>query len=170
MTELTQADFDALSTELELDIIHATEVSLEAAGLRQAADAIERLKAAGAGYINASSIVISASTGDEFRKLARALGNFKKTADDNYFNATRHFDGDITVQVFIARSKLCKRVLIRTEDVPEQRIAAVPEKIIPASTREVYGWECTPSVLDSSAVPALAIETVTADEDDGIPF
>lgn len=168
--DLSEADFNELLPDTqEPDAITITERCLAADGLRQMADAFERLSTAGA-YIGNDTLLVHASTKDEFQKYGRALGKFTKSADENYFNLTRQFDGDMKLRVFIARSTVCKRVLIRTEEVPEQVIAAVPEKRIPASTREVYGWECTSSVLTSAPQESVAMQPQAIAQTDDIPF
>lgn len=176
MSDLTQAEFDALPDNQDQEVLAAHEVCLEASGLRQMADVLDRLKAAGASYFGGVTMHVVASDAEEFRRMSRALGTFQKVADDNYFHANRTFDGEVKLSVFVGRSKLCKRILLRTEDVPEQiipEVPAVPAKVIPASKREVYGWECTPSVLTVEKQAAIVSEPVpvaalTADDD--LPF
>lgn len=166
--DLSEADFNEIQ-EREAETITVTERCLAAEGLRQLADAVERLASAGC-TVGSDSIMVFANSKDEFQRYGRALGKFTKSADDNYFKLTRTFDGDMKLSVFIMRQTVCKRVLIRTEEVPEQIIAAVPEKRIPASTREIFGWECTPSVLDKGAQEAVTAQPVAIAETDDIPF
>ncbi len=146
MADLTQADFDAIPSEAPAAETPVPKKCEKAEGLRAAADLIERFTALDA-YIGDSTILIPGNSPEHFKLLCRALGTFKKEADDNYFNATRDCGGGIKVQVYTSRGTLCKRVLLREEDVPEQIIPAVAEQRIPASKRAVYGWECTESVL-----------------------
>lgn len=168
MTELTQAEFDAFEVEPQDNTVYVTEKCMAAEGFRQMANALERVLAgSGLGHYG-DSVMIWAEKPEQFRQACRALGSFTKSADDSHFIVSRAFDGNIKLQVFIARTSLCERVVVRTEEVPEQRIAAVPEKIIPASTREVYEWKCKPSVLTDSPIPAITRQSAAiADE---VPF
>ena len=148
---MSQADFDAFNAieVVETPTIEAMEFSscMAAQGLRQMAAILERLHSIDESVSPSGNMAhIYCQTVDQFKKLSRALGTFTKSADDNYFNCTRTFDGGWGIQVFTSRSNLCERVLLRVEDVPEQ---IIPEKIIPASKREVYGWSCGP---DAKAV------------------
>lgn len=145
MNDFNQVDFDEMFPETVDASVSVTEESLIASGLRKMADIVDRLYAVDKQDPAPITIHLFAYDKEGFRKLGRALGTFTKSADDNWFNLNRTFDGGSTLQVCIARSKVCKRVLLRVEDVPEQ--------VIPASKREVYGWECGgPVMADTPAI------------------
>lgn len=164
MNDFNEVDFDQMFPEAVDASVSVTEESLIASGLRKMADIVDRLYAVDKSDPAPVVVHFFAYDKDGFSKLGRALGTFTKSADDNWFNLDRTFDGGSKVQVCIGRSKVCKRVLLRVEEVPEQ--------VIPASKREVYGWECGgPVMADAPAIETdrQAVELPPSIEE-GMPF
>jgi hypothetical protein len=162
MSDLTQSEFDALPESADT-LLRVTEKSLFAQGLRQAAEVAERMKAAGFDH-GGDTIVFCAWSKEDFQKMARALGSFTKSADSTQFKLTKALDGNLKVVVVIPRSSICARKVIGTK--------MVPEVVIPAHTEEIIEWECTPSILDGAATPAVEAppQTALVAETDDIPF
>jgi hypothetical protein len=73
---------------------------------------------------------------ERLRKLRRYLSG---TWDKNYIGSTVDFshesDDGYNITLSCDRTSLCKRIVKGVEEIPE--------KIIPASTREIIDWECT---------------------------
>jgi hypothetical protein len=143
MSDLTQAEFDSLFVPAD-SAVSPDKDAID--GFREMIPVLERLQASGA-MLSYNTIHICASNKEEFQAFCRALGTFKKDADDEFFRCKRSFPGQTTLSVFVARKSLCKQVLLRTETVPEHVIPAIAERVVPAFERQVYGWECEDSIL-----------------------
>lgn len=90
------------------------------------------------------TFLIRAETPAEFKKHARAMGSFEKSADAGYFNAIRRF-GEIKLELFIVRDLVCKRIEKGTRIIPGE-----PERVIPATpdrTEPMYEYECPDTIL-----------------------
>jgi hypothetical protein len=71
-------------------------------------------------------------------EVARAMGGFVKDHDGTYLNLVRDF-GELRLEVAYESKQVCERVVVGTEDVPE--------KTIPAHTKEIVEWKCPESLL-----------------------
>jgi hypothetical protein len=80
-------------------------------------------------------------------EVARAMGGFVKDHDGTYLNLVRDF-GELRLEVAYRSEQVCERVVVGTEDVPE--------KTVPAHTKEIVEWKCPESLL------ALAVDEVSA--------
>ncbi len=76
--------------------------------------------------------------GSDISKIARAMKPVDKSQLGTLFILSRRF-GNVTLEVNFGRDEVCERVVVGTEDIPE--------KIIPATTREIVEWVCPDSVL-----------------------
>lgn len=78
-----------------------------------------------------------------FECIARALGSCEKVQepDHNLFRLCRDF-GSIRVEFITPLSEICTRKVVGTE--------AVPERVIPAFTREIVEWDCHSPLLAPS--------------------
>jgi hypothetical protein len=84
-------------------------------------------------------------------RQARCFGHCEKDVDDVWFMVKRDF-GQIRLVLNAYRDKVCERVLVRTEEVPEHIIPAIAEEIVPAHKKEIYEWKCPDSLLNTTAV------------------
>lgn len=88
-------------------------------------------------------VLMPHQTAEEFRATVAALGGHRvKDADDDWYTVARQI-GPITLDAYIARQKVCERVVTGVETVE------VPDPDAPKVTieREVVEWRCTDSVL-----------------------
>lgn len=84
---------------------------------------------------------------DRFKNATKVLkrgagfGNVKKNWDHGYLEVTRTFGEHLVFEMNIPRDKVCKRVVVGTEEIEE--------RVIPASTREITEWVCDdPAILN----------------------
>jgi hypothetical protein len=71
-------------------------------------------------------------------EVARAMGGFIKTHDGCFLNLVHEFSG-FSLEVSYESKQVCERIVVGEEEVPE--------KVVPAHTREVVEWKCPPSLL-----------------------
>lgn len=74
---------------------------------------------------------------ESFARLTKFRRSIGGTWDKNYYGSTSEFSRELNgvkIELNCSREATCKRVVVRTEEIPEQ--------IIPASTREVIEWVC----------------------------
>jgi hypothetical protein len=76
---------------------------------------------------------------DGLRLAARALPRAEKVGLGDSFFVLRGEFGNIEVQCMAPREQVCRRVVVGTEEVPE--------KVVPAHTKEVVEWECDEPLL-----------------------
>lgn len=75
------------------------------------------------------------------RVLVRAVGNVRKNWNGGYLEVEAKFGETVVFEMNIPRDKICKRVVTGTEEIPE--------RIVPATTREVVEWVCDdPAILN----------------------
>jgi hypothetical protein len=85
------------------------------------------------------NINIFVDTKEEMAIFARASG-WAKEYNDSWFMLRRTFGDDITLDVNIQRSTVCRQVEVGEKLVPAQ--PAVPEHV-----KKVYEWVCDDAVL-----------------------
>lgn len=154
LPELSLDEFNALTSDSPEPLKAVFSVCPLADGMIAAANMLARLVAASPdSCFSPPTILIPTYTVAEFKTLSRALGTFTKTADDNYFNCTRNFDGGVKIQVYIARSQLCEKVQVGTKIIPA--VPAQPEREAP-----VYEWRCGDSAkrVTAAVTPAILPE------------
>ena len=83
---------------------------------------------------------LPALTREELSELAKLCGSVDKSFTDSHFNLTKKF-GPLKLDVYIARDKVCERVVTKVE-VPEVRLAATEAYTIKAHTKEIVEWKC----------------------------
>lgn len=71
----------------------------------------------------------------EFTAYVRQLGKSTKHATDPYMWFRREF-GPVALDVVAHREKVCTKRVVGVEEVPE--------RTIPAHTREIVEWDCGP--------------------------
>lgn len=76
--------------------------------------------------------------------VARAMGGFEKTHDGTFLNLVKDF-GVFSFEVSYPSDQVCERVVVGTE--------GVPEKTIPAHTKEIVEWKCPESLLAFDGAP-----------------
>jgi hypothetical protein len=77
-------------------------------------------------------------------ETARAFGHCSKIYDDNNVTVSRQFSEQVTVAVFAAKARVCRRVILGARILPERVVAATSEVRIPASRVEMVAWQCDP--------------------------
>jgi hypothetical protein len=77
-------------------------------------------------------------------ETARAFGHCNKIYDDNNITVSRQFSEQVTVAVFAAKARVCRRVVLGARILPERVVAATSEVCIPASRVEIVDWQCDP--------------------------
>lgn len=83
------------------------------------------------------------STLDQLVAAARTGGRWEKLDQGSYFTVRRSF-GPVNLDFFIAREKVCRRVVVDTIEHPER---VVPASVVPASVEEVVEWVCDEPLL-----------------------
>ena len=138
------------------------------AGLREAADFFEnnpQLKVP-----LDRDLTVYSVTGADLATFARAFGKCDKVTDDFSFQLVHTLPSGFQLKTYTSRENVCKRVLVKTEEVPAHTIPAVPEKFIEASTRNVYEWECPESILGMAETTTEEEEVLIGTIEDEIPF
>lgn len=77
-------------------------------------------------------------------ETAKAFGQCNKVYDDNNITVSRQFSEQVTVAVFAARAKVCRRVILGARILPARIVPATEEVCIPASRVDIVEWECDP--------------------------
>lgn len=75
------------------------------------------------------------NTKEEAAQVSRALGTCEKTYTDTMFYISRQFDA-VRLEFVFFRNAVCVPRVVGTEDVPE--------RVIPAHTRDIVEWDCSP--------------------------
>lgn len=95
-----------------------------------------------------ASINIFAEDKADFISLRRASGLRDKHDGDVWMYFSKHFRGELEIQINVEREKVCRRVQVGERVVPAQ--VAKPETVEP-----VYEWKCD-SILEGTEQPAEA--------------
>jgi hypothetical protein len=77
-------------------------------------------------------------------ETARAFGRCNKIYDDNNITVSRQFSEQVTVAVFAAKARVCRRVILGARILPARVLPATGEVHIPASRVEIVEWQCDP--------------------------
>ena len=77
-------------------------------------------------------------------ETARAFGQCTKVYDDNNITVSRQFSEQVTLAVFAARARVCRRVIVGARMLPSRIVPATEELRIPASRVEIVEWQCDP--------------------------
>jgi hypothetical protein len=77
-------------------------------------------------------------------RTARAFGRCNKTYDDNNITVSRQFGEQVTVAVFAAKARVCRRIVLGARMLPERIVPATGEVRIPSSRVEIVEWQCDP--------------------------
>lgn len=122
------------------------------AGLRELADWLEQHpeQAAHLDLAGGTKLYHFSHTREEFTDAARALGGHRqKNADDAWFNVERQF-GPITVQVTIAREKVCEKIVTPrevTKHVPDPALVSEIPLVAVTEVVEDVEWVCVESLM-----------------------
>lgn len=85
--------------------------------------------------------ICTPTTKDEMAALARQFGECEKEFVDNHFYLRKRF-GSVSIFGFTARQQVCERVVVGTEEVPEETR--------PAYVREIVEWKCSSLLGDDN--------------------
>jgi hypothetical protein len=77
-------------------------------------------------------------------ETAKAFGNCNKLYDDSNITIVRGFSEQVSVAVFAARARVCRRVVLGTTFLPARVVPATEEVLLPAATVEIVDWQCDP--------------------------
>jgi hypothetical protein len=94
------------------------------------------------------------NTKDEATEFIKAVGTCKKEWDDDSLYVTGEI-GSVKLKAIFFKRNICERVVVGTEELPE---TVIPERVIPASTKEIVEYRCHSSLLASEREEAPAIE------------
>lgn len=86
-------------------------------------------------------------------ETARLFGRCNKTYDENNITVSRQFSEQVTVAVFAARARICRRVVLGHRILPERIVAPTSQVRIPASRVEIVEWQCDPLLKDDQSSP-----------------
>ncbi|MDT7811552.1 MAG: hypothetical protein QOJ42_1468 [Acidobacteriaceae bacterium] len=86
-------------------------------------------------------------------ETARLFGHCNKIYDENNITVSRQFSEQVTVAVFAARARVCRRVILGSRILPERIVPATSEMRIPASRVEIVEWQCDPLLKDDQPSP-----------------
>lgn len=86
-------------------------------------------------------------------ETARLFGCCNKTYDENNITVSRQFSEQVTLAIFAARARVCRRVVLGSRILPARIMPATSEVRIPASTIEIVEWECDPLLKDDQPSP-----------------
>lgn len=86
-------------------------------------------------------------------ETARLFGRCNKIYDDHNITVSRQFSEQVTVSVFAARARVCRRVVLGSRILPERIVPATSEVRIPASRVEIVEWQCEPLLKDDQPSP-----------------
>jgi hypothetical protein len=86
-------------------------------------------------------------------ETARLFGHCNKIYDENNMTVSRQFSEQVTLAVFAARARVCRRVVRGSRILPERIMPATSEVRIPASRIEIVEWECDPLLKDDQPSP-----------------
>jgi hypothetical protein len=83
-------------------------------------------------------------------QTVRAFGQCTKNYDDTNITVSKRFSEQVTLSVFAARAKVCRRVILGTRILPARTVPASAEVYLPATTEEVVAWRCDPLLQEES--------------------
>ena len=86
-------------------------------------------------------------------ETARLFGRCNKIYDENNITVSRQFSEQVTLAVFAARARVCRRLVLGSRILPERIVPATSEVRIPASRVEVVEWQCDPLLKDHQPSP-----------------
>jgi hypothetical protein len=86
-------------------------------------------------------------------ETARLFGHCNKIYDENNMTVSRQFSEQVTLAVFAARARVCRRVILGSRILPERIVPATSEVRIPASRVEIVEWQCDPLLKDDQPSP-----------------
>lgn len=134
------------TTQPTHDTQQVTFAKQRADGLRAMADLIDQNpELAGSEYVPLR-LLVPASDADEMSRLVRQLGGARaKEATNDYLTVVRELGGQVGLEVYAQRQKVCEAVVVGSEtvEVPDPN---APKVVI---ERDVVEWRCAP-VLTST--------------------
>jgi hypothetical protein len=83
-------------------------------------------------------------------RTVRAFGQCTKSYDDTNITVSKKFSEQVTLSIFAARAKVCRRVILQTRILPARTLPASPEVYLPATAEEVVAWSCDPLLQEDS--------------------
>jgi hypothetical protein len=86
-------------------------------------------------------------------ETARLFGRCNKIYDENNITVSRQFSEQVTLAVFAARARVCRRQVLGSRILPERIVPATSELRIPASRVEIVEWQCDPLLKDDQPSP-----------------
>jgi hypothetical protein len=88
---------------------------------------------------------VFAWTPDEFRAIARTLGDARKGESESWFYLQKTFgNGAVGFELNTARASICTRRVVGTRTIP-----AKPATV--ETTEDIVEWDCPDSILNTEA-------------------
>lgn len=100
-------------------------------------------------------LIVSVRGKSGLEVIARAFGDCRKDYSDEQMSLEKPF-GCQKLKAVWSRAEVCERVVVRTEEVPEQTIPeqVIPARVEPAHVREVVEWRCPPILASDDKAEA----------------
>ena len=86
-------------------------------------------------------------------ETARLFGHCNKIYDEHNVTVSRQFTEQVTVAVFAARARVCRRVILGSRILPERIVPATSEVRIAPSRVDIVEWQCDPLLKDDQPSP-----------------
>lgn len=87
---------------------------------------------------------------NDLAAAARTLGRVEKKSDDSFLSLVRHF-GPHKIDAYALHSRVCERVVVRTEtvatEVPDPEALKQVPTVTVTEEREIVEWRCPESIL-----------------------
>jgi hypothetical protein len=85
------------------------------------------------------------ATGESSRQqmvsAAKAMGKANKGFNEELITLSKNFGDLLTLKMHAYREQICERIVIATEEIPEE---IIPERVVKAHVREKVEWRCEP--------------------------
>jgi hypothetical protein len=128
MTETHAADYDYAAAKKRVDAIQ---------GLRDLADFLEQHPGVPAPTYN--TLNVGGESREDLARIAR-LCPWQKDFGGEYFSLRKIFKGPLTLDVYVSRDQVCRKIVTGTRIVPA--VEAQPER-----EEEVTEWVCEDALL-----------------------
>lgn len=102
-------------------------------GLRQLADFLEAHPEAPLSHVHVMEYIAKR---DQFKHVARVMGNIDKTLNDDFFGIERCF-GPVVYRIFTDRGNICERIVTGKRTIPAQ----------PEHEEDIVEWSCAEPLL-----------------------
>ena len=142
MSEWEIAEAEAMQAEVEAELQARRDY---VSALRMMANVVEANPSVVVPYHGTA--IIRVEDVEQLRREVKAYGGkWDKDPDDSSYVLRRKLAYGLELYIYSDREKVCKRVVVGKERVPETVIPAKPEQVVPAHEKEIVEWHC-PQVM-----------------------